>query len=709
MPVAPLEPDGFRVNGLVELLALDGGQLLALERAFVAGVGNTVRLYLVDLSGADDIHDIDLGQADDSVRSVTKTLLLDLADLGITLDNIEGLTHGPDLPDGRHTLLLISDDNFSPRQKTQVLAFAWSHLPVTLPEIQGAAHRSPYEGQWLFAVEGIVTATSPVRDGLVAWMQAASGDGVDSTSDGVAVRLPEIDLGPGDELVVDGRITERQRPGSLSVTSIEASSLRIRSRGNPLPAARRLGANIPPHVDNDSLASFQPDDDAIDLYESLEGMRVELPASTVTGAASRFGDLVVLPQSAVSTQERTSNGGVLLTDESVSSQLVQVDPRLLTPESQQHLDRLAVGSRIEGPLVGVLDYAFGRYEVVLTEAPGSIEAVARDRQQTELAGSADQLTIATFNVENLDALDSPDKYRRVATVIVEALAAPDVVALQEIQDETGAEDDGVVSADGTLERLLAEIAAIGGPCYDYHQIDPQDNADGGQPGANIRVAYLVDPERVEVPLRGAATAASAAKIDVLDDDFRLMPNPSRVAPGDRAFAFDDNLGYQASRKALALEAVFGGHRILLVNAHLKSKGGDGGLFGSVQPPRRLTESQRIEQARRLRTFVEQLLLPQPDALVVILGDLNEHEFRQPLEELTAGGLVNLIEHVELPDRYTYNFRGTSQVLDHVLVSQALLAEASPKIDIVHVNADYPAAERASDHDPVVVRFDLDAP
>jgi len=59
-----------------------------------------------------------------TVREADKTLVLDLATLGITLDNVEGLEFGPVLPDGRRSLVLISDDNFSDSQKTQVLLFA---------------------------------------------------------------------------------------------------------------------------------------------------------------------------------------------------------------------------------------------------------------------------------------------------------------------------------------------------------------------------------------------------------------------------------------------------------------------------------------------------------------------------------------------------------------------------------------------------------
>lgn len=122
------EPDpagSFATNGLVELLALDNtGTLLALERSFSTGVGNSIKLYEVRTQGATDISGFDAvdGFSIDAVAD--KRLLLDLADLGLTLDNIEGMTLGPVLEDGRQSLILVSDNNFSPTQTTQVITLA---------------------------------------------------------------------------------------------------------------------------------------------------------------------------------------------------------------------------------------------------------------------------------------------------------------------------------------------------------------------------------------------------------------------------------------------------------------------------------------------------------------------------------------------------------------------------------------------------------
>ena len=131
-PIAepPVPATAFAVSGLAELLPLDKRHLLAMERSFSVGApdtGNTIRLYSVSVARADDVNGIDtLAPVLDSVRPASKTLVLDLDELGIPLDNVEGMDFGPRLPDGRRSLVLVSDNNFAPAQFTQFLLFAVS-------------------------------------------------------------------------------------------------------------------------------------------------------------------------------------------------------------------------------------------------------------------------------------------------------------------------------------------------------------------------------------------------------------------------------------------------------------------------------------------------------------------------------------------------------------------------------------------------------
>jgi len=119
----PVPPSAFSVNGLVELLPLNNQFLLAMERSFSVGVGNAVTLHIVGLPGAEDVSTLDsLAGAD--IQAVTKTEVLDLTTLGLTLDNLEGMTFGPGLANGRKSLLIVSDNNFTPGQVSQFLLFA---------------------------------------------------------------------------------------------------------------------------------------------------------------------------------------------------------------------------------------------------------------------------------------------------------------------------------------------------------------------------------------------------------------------------------------------------------------------------------------------------------------------------------------------------------------------------------------------------------
>lgn len=111
-------------SGLTDLVALDNqGHFLSLERTFT-GFGFSIALFQISLEGADDIHDIDSLLTVDlkNIKPTEKKLLFDLRQLDVALDNIEGFTLGPKLPDGQ-SLILVSDNNFNPLQRTQILAF----------------------------------------------------------------------------------------------------------------------------------------------------------------------------------------------------------------------------------------------------------------------------------------------------------------------------------------------------------------------------------------------------------------------------------------------------------------------------------------------------------------------------------------------------------------------------------------------------------
>lgn len=125
IPQAPVPATGFADNGVPELLALDAHRLLVLERAYMQGVGNSLRLYLVDTRSGSDVLATPALKAG-NFTPVSKQLLLDFGSLknaGLPrLDNTEGMTWGPVIG-GKRTLIFVSDDNFNKSQITQFIAF----------------------------------------------------------------------------------------------------------------------------------------------------------------------------------------------------------------------------------------------------------------------------------------------------------------------------------------------------------------------------------------------------------------------------------------------------------------------------------------------------------------------------------------------------------------------------------------------------------
>ncbi len=146
VPDEPVPAGSFATNGLVELLAIDNnGTLLALERGFSSGVGNTVKIFEVQTQGAlnvigfNDLFDEGNGVVFEIDPAVRKREILDVeADLGIEPDNLEAIAFGPKLPDGRQSLIIASDNNFSPTQKTQFIALALDlkTVPAVLPTVE---------------------------------------------------------------------------------------------------------------------------------------------------------------------------------------------------------------------------------------------------------------------------------------------------------------------------------------------------------------------------------------------------------------------------------------------------------------------------------------------------------------------------------------------------------------------------------------------
>ena len=186
-------------------------------------------------------------------------------------------------------------------------------------------------------------------------------------------------------------------------------------------------------------------------------------------------------------------------------------------------------------------------------------------------------------MENLDPSDPQSKFDALAQGVVTNLASPDIVALEEIQDNNGAKNDGTVDASATVKKFTDAIAAAGGPAYQWRSIDPENDKDGGEPGGNIRQGFLFNPARVSFTDRPGGDYKTAVGVTGTKGHPALTLSPGRVDPANPAWT--------DSRKPLAGEFVFKGRTVFVIANHFASKGGDESLVSQHQPVPRSSEDQ----------------------------------------------------------------------------------------------------------------------
>ncbi len=280
--------------------------------------------------------------------------------------------------------------------------------PVEIHDLQGASHLSPLAGRLVSGVAGIVTA----RLGNGFYLQDPTPDADHATSDAVFVftsSAPTVAV--GDALIVAGRVAEF-RPGgaastNLTTTEIVSPVIIVLSNGNPLPAATVLGAGArtPPTtvIEDDAAGSvetsgvFDPAQDGIDFYESLEAMRVQVNDALAVGPTSQFGEIPVVGDASAAAGIDTVRGGVVISPGDFNPERIILDDTILpTPV-------LNVADGFTTAVVGVLDYSFSNFKLNVT-AP--LTRIDRGLEREETRAPADyEIVVGTYNVENLDPSD----------------------------------------------------------------------------------------------------------------------------------------------------------------------------------------------------------------------------------------------------------------------------------------------------------------
>lgn len=555
-----------------------------------------------------------------------------------------------------------------------------STLPLRIHEIQGCGHISDYDGDHVYQIPGIVT--SKTTKGF--YIQDVQPDELDCSSEAIYVfenSYPEVL--PGDRVLVSGVVEEyfagEVEDNNLSITEIIKPEVKILSHNNIIPDAIVIGdggRKIPGCViDDDNLTSFDITEDGIDFYESMESMVVTIDSGNVVGPRNKFNEVVIIPA-------KTVPENLISTDMALVQSENDPNPeRIILNMNDSNQQEINVGARLIYPVTGILDYSYGNFKV---NTFGQVEFENGNPIITTIDADEDYLSIASYNVNNLSRFDENARFRNLARKIIKTMDSPDIIILHEILDDSGIEDDGTVTAELTIKKIVDVISDAGGPVYSYVQRDPLDGHDGGITGGNIRSVILYREDK----------GISLAEDDLPD---LLRSNPEVIGTTESAFS--------GARKPLAVLFNKGDRKVLLIAVHLTSRGADSPLFGRFQPIIRPEENQRIQQADLIDKFIDKYTNNDPDARIVVAGDVNDDPWSKTVITLTRTTMSDLGNQLPREERYTYNLDGNAIQLDYILTNK--MSVTKDQFFILHVNSlnDYSSID--SDHDPVMALIDLE--
>ena len=567
-------------------------------------------------------------------------------------------------------------------------------------EVQGESHQSPLVGKEVVINNVVVTKTDGDKG---FYVQDKVSDNNPKTSDAVYVASEEK-VESGDLLKVQGTVKEgymeeysvrpgqtfKKPAGSLTVTQIINATITKLGKAD-LPKALNISEKMPKDIVDNTPTKYNPETEALDYWESLEGMRVEVTKPKVTGPQYK-GDIYVLPGD-YKGQKLNNIGGVNLRPGVQNTEVLPITVgNKFVAKAKDYFNE---------NITGVVTYKNKTYKIDPSSVP-AIQDGGLTREVSKIYPSEDKLTIASYNIENFSANNNghdetpEEKVDKIANSFINEVHSPDIITLIEVQDNNGGVNDGTVDGVKSGEKLAQRIKSLGGPDYKYTEIAPVDGKDGGKPGANIRVAYLYNPKRVTLIGKEKGGSEEAARFV----NGHLEKNPARIDP--------TSVHFEKVRKSLAAEFEFKGERIVVIANHLKSKLGDDAIYGSNQPSVENTKAKRIEEAKILNAFIKEGLRQNPNLKFVLTGDFNDFEFSDSVKTIVGNELVNLMAEHEQGDRYSYFYRGSNQSLDNILISKNIKDKVvfSP----VHINASFMEEHgRASDHDPVVVQIDFSKP
>lgn len=601
-----------------------------------------------------------------------------------------------------------------------------------ISEVQGDKNASAFEGEQA-KISGIVTART--RSGFFIQTPDDKTDNNPLTSEGIFVFTktePGVEAAIGNLVSVTGTISEFRPPQqllSLPITQIvfskDKDTISVESKNNALPKAVILTAE-----------EFKSG--VIDALEKYEGMRVEVKEMTVVAPTGGRVD----GKNASSESNGTFYGVVkglprpfrargfdlydyVLLEEKDKEKLKKDYPKLPTYDSNPERLRVESSAQLGAQAIdatsfatvknlsGVLHYAFRAY-AILVDANYKPDISGLVKAKSLPAPSERQFSVAGINIENFfDDTDDPAikedivtsaaferRLKKISAAIREYMMSPDVVGIIEAENQT------------VLQRLADRInkdAVAAGkpdPKYEAFVIDGND-------GRGIDSGFLVKTSRVK-------------KLEIQqfgkDEKYKNPIDKNEISLNDRP-----PLMLRASINDQKTNQPF---EFTVVANHLKS------FLGYNDPKQQ--DNVRLKkklQAEFLAKWVQDRQAKNANERIILLGDFNAYQFNDgivdvigtitgkpapkgevmnPSDDLVNPDLIDLVDKIKEDQRYSYSFDGNAQVLDHVLINEAMNRHTSG-FGYVRLNADFPEiyrnddtrVERFSDHDAAVAYFNFD--
>ncbi|KAI8807086.1 Endonuclease/exonuclease/phosphatase, partial [Cladochytrium replicatum] len=596
---------------------------------------------------------------------------------------------------------------------------------VKISEIQGNTWRSPKLGKTVTNVRGIMIGTYVTS----IYIQDPEADGDSLTSEGILAFSGTSSFANvfgsfkvGDLIQIGSAVVSEFRSSSAPFTNTLTQLTTVRNvtllQARPadkvvtdLISPKELGQlDMPnvitwdgnefaigaPQINLDNItAPLTPTARGTDFFEALEFMLVKVPRPVAISKTDANGNFWVLANRGELATSRNARGGVTVNSENgvidSNPERIQIVPPSVGDTTSP--STISIGDELDD-IVGVLDFAFDKWRVIpLANVKITKSRLSEEYPATRLEKTDCGLVVSNYNMLNLDPSDT-EQVKTIAKQIAEKLKSPDIIGAQEIQDNNGETNNGIVDADQTLNLLVDSIVAAGGVKYSWVQINPTNGLEGGAPGGNIRVAYLYNPLRVSL---------TAGTIGGTNDTQEVSAGPDGKAVLKYAAGRIDpqNPAWEATRRSAVASFEFRNQKFFLINNHWSSKGGSTPTYGHLQPATNGVVDKRIAQANVVRAFIDKILAIEPTAKIMSVGDLNEYAFVEPVQIIVRDGKMVDLMDAKLPvvERYSYNFDGQCQALDHAIVSSCLVRTA--EIEPMHVNTWFPLSLSASDHDPEV--------